>query len=110
MKHEVMLKLKNLRVLASELEYNLDKAGLKMTDINREQLFNHNIKNIISSVEGILRNEPAEKHSIRLRKEFPDIQRNISKIKETQAGRIHSPELESMQNIVKFLENNYEKL
>ena len=108
--NEVLDKIKELRNISSEAEKKLEKDGLSITSIPKEQLFNHNVKNIISSIEGLLRNEPSERHVIRLEKEIPDAYNNITKLKETSAGRLNSTHLDNIKELVNFIERVYPRL
>ncbi len=108
--NEVLGKIKELRNLSNETEINLEKSGLSITSIAKEQLFNYNIKNIISAVEGILRNEPAERHTIRLVKEIPDAYNNITKIKETPPGKANTTHLDKVKQLISYLEKAYPRL
>lgn len=107
---EVLVKIKELRNLASEAEKKLEKDGLSITNIPKEQLFNHNIKNIIGAIEILLRNEPAERAIFRLEKEIPDTYNNITKLKETSPGRLNSTHLDKIKELVNYLEQNYRRL
>ena len=108
--YEVLDKIKELRNISNEIEKKLEKDGLSITNIPKEQLFNHNIKNIIGAIEGILRNEPPERHTLRLEKEFPDAYNNITKIKEAAAGKINSTHLDKIKELISYLENSYGSL
>ena len=108
--YEVLDKIKELRNLSNQIEKRLEKDGLSITNIPKEQLFNHNIKNIIGAMEGLLRNEPQERHVIRLEKEIPDAYNNINKIKESAPGRLNSVHLDNIKDLVTFLEKAYPRL
>ena len=107
---EVLDKLKELRNLSNETEIKLEKSGLSITNIPKEQLFNHNIKNTINAIEALLRNEPAERHTIRLQREFPDSYINIDKIKQTPSGKLHAENLDRIRGIIQLIEKNYQKI
>lgn len=108
--NEVLGKIKELRNISSNAELNLERDGISITSISKEQLFNHNIKNIISAVEGLLRNEPPERHTIRLVKEIPDCYNNITKVKETPAGKMNATHLDNMKQLIDYFEKVYPKL
>ena len=105
----MLAKLKELRNIASETEKQLGNSGMSITNIQKEQLFNHNIKNIVDAIEGLLRNEPSERHHIRLEKEIPDSYVNIKKLKETQQGK-GNQNLEKIKEIIYFFEGKYREI
>ena len=107
---EILGKLKELRNTSSETELKLEKDGLGITNIAKEQLINYNIKSIISSVEGLLRNEPQERHVLRLEKDIPDAYNNIGKLKETGPGRMNSVHLDKIKDLIAFIEKNYKRI
>ena len=107
---EVLDKIKELRNLGSETEKQLEKDGMKITNISKEQLFNHNIKNIISAIEALLRNEPSERPIMRLEREIPDSYNNITKMKETPPGRLNAVGLDKIKDIIDHLERVYRRL
>lgn len=109
MSAEVLARLKELRDIASETEKQLEDAGISITNIQKEQLFNHNIKNIVAAIEGLLRNEPSERHHIRIEKEIPDSYANIKKLRETQHGR-GNQNLEKLGEIISFFESRYREI
>lgn len=106
---EVLMKIKELRNLTSETEKRLEKDGLSITSIPKEQLFNYNIRSMISAVESILRNEPAEKPTLRLEKDIPDAYSNLKKIRETQPGKMHSTALDKIEELIRYIEQNYKR-
>ncbi|HIH26045.1 MAG TPA: hypothetical protein HA226_04720 [Nanoarchaeota archaeon] len=106
MSADILAKLKELKNVASETQYQLENSGVSITNIQKEQLFNHNVKNIINAIEGLLRNEPSERHYLRLQKEFPDSYNNIRKLKETPQGKI-TPNLDKIKDIISFFEGKY---
>lgn len=107
---EVLGKIKELKNIASETEVKLEKDGMSITNISKEQLFNHNIKNIISSIEALLRNEPSERPIMRLEREIPDSYNNLTKIKETPPGRLNASSLDKIKEIITDLEKVYRRL
>ena len=106
---EVLRRLSELKIVAGETEKKLENDGLSITNIQKEQLFNHNIKNIINAVEGLLRNEPSEKHVFRLEKEIPDSYVNINKLKNTPQGELNN-NLERLKDLISYFESNYKQL
>ncbi|MBI2148613.1 hypothetical protein HYU23_02945 [Candidatus Woesearchaeota archaeon] len=107
---EVLDKIKELRNISSDTEQKLEKDGLSITSIPKEQLFNHNIKNIIAAIEALLRNEPSERPILRLEKEIPDLYNNLNKLKETPAGRLNSEKLDKIKDSIVFIEKIYRRL
>ncbi len=107
---EVLDKIKELRNTANEVVIKLERDGLSITNIPKAQLFDYNIKNIIGSVESMLRNEPPEKAVLRLEKEIPDLYNNIKKIKETAPGRLNAEHLDKIKQLVEYIEQNYKRL
>ncbi len=107
---ETLTKIKELRNVANDTENKLEKDGISITDINKGQLFDQNIKNIISSVEGLLRNEPSERHCLRLEQELPTTYKNIHQLKETSAGRLNAQNLERIKELVGYIEKNFKHM
>ena len=107
---EMLIKLKELKDVSKKAENDLEGAGVSVTDLNRKQLFDNNIKSTISAIEGLLRNEPAERHLLRLKREIPDSYINIKKLKETRAGKLSSVNLDKIKTVMSYLEKNFENL
>jgi len=107
-KKEVLEKLKDLKVLSGELSYQLEDEGLSITHMAKEQLFSHNLKSIIISVESLLRNEPSERAILRLKKDIPETYSNINKVLETDQGKKRRQKLEKIKEIIQYVEKNYE--
>ena len=111
---ELLSKLKELKDLSRGVYIQLEEDGLKVSDpkagIAKEQLFQSNIKNVVSAVEGLLRGEAAERHLVRLKKEFPDSLINIKKVKEVNAGMKNRESLMRIEALLTYLENNYQEL
>ena len=105
---DVLLKLKELKEFSKEIKADLENSGMPITDLNKERLFESNIKNTINAIESLLRNEASEKPTLRLQQDIPDAYKNIKELKTTPEGRMHSAKLERLQNILKFFEENYE--
>src|SRR3989344_98398 len=97
-------KLKELKEVSYKLEANLENEGLNITNLNKEQLFRYNIRNIVTSTEALLRNEPSERPVMRLKKEIPDTYENISCLLETKAGKNNIKDLERLKEIAVFIE------
>ncbi|MBS3168160.1 hypothetical protein J4216_03490 [Candidatus Woesearchaeota archaeon] len=110
MNNQILQKVRELRNLASETERALEESGISITYIPKEQLFSNNIKKIISAVEGLLRQEPREKHTLRLKTDIQDSYKNIKEIKQTDQGKKHSSKLDKIKELVEFLEKIYEKI
>jgi len=106
---EVLVKLKELKFVASEAEKQLDNSGMSITNLQKEQLFNHNVKNIVNAIEGLLRNEPSERHHFRLEKEIPDSYVNIKKLKDTPQGR-NNVHLDRIKDLVSYFEGVYREI
>lgn len=109
-KIEVLNKLKELKELSNEISNSLEKDGIPITDINKEMLFENNIKNSITAIESLLRNEPSERHVMRLKKEIPDSYKNIQELKKTNAGKLNSIELEKLKSLINYFEQVYERI
>jgi len=109
-KLEMIETLKELKELSNKVEGRLEAEGLNITNLNKEQLFRYNIRNIITSTEALLRNEPSERPVMRLKKEIPDTYENISCLLETKAGKNNIKDLERLKEIAVFIEANFEKL
>ena len=109
-KLEMMTRLKELKELCSKVESNLEKDGLGITNLNKEQLFRYNLRNIIISTEALLRNEPSEKPVIRLKKEIPDAYENIKKLVLTKAGKNNSDDLNKIRELASFIELNFQRV
>ena len=109
-KIEVLNKLKELKELSNGLSNSLEKHGILITDINKERLFESNIKSTITAIEGLLRNEPSEKHTLRLQKEIPDSYKNISEVKKTNAGKLNSIALDKLKSLMSYFEQIYERI
>ena len=107
---EILNIIKELRNLSPEVDKKLEMDGLSLTNIPKEQLFTYNIKSIITAIEAMLRNEPSEKHIIRLEKDIPDSYNNIRKIQETSQGKLNSTSLSRIKELIKNIEQNYQKL
>ena len=103
-------KIKELRNISNETVQKLERDGMSITDMPTSQLFDNNIKNILTAIEALLRNEPSEKPIMRLDRDIPDSYSNISKIKNTPAGRLNSTSLDKMKELIGFLEQNYKRL
>lgn len=107
---EFLDKIKDLRNLANDVDQKLEQDGVRITNIDKAQVFKYNIPSIISAIEGLLRNEPPERHHLRLKKDFPSFHDHIKALKETPAGRLNAQSLAKLEEIIKFLEENYESL
>ncbi len=105
-----LVKLKELKEYSKKAEDDLEKAGISVTDINRKQLFDNNIKSTIGAIEGLLRNEPAERHLLRLKREIPDSYVNVDKLKETRAGKLSSLNLDKIKKIMEYFRENFENI
>ncbi len=103
-------KIKELRNISNDTIQRLEKDGVSITDIPKAQLFDNNIKNIITAIEALLRNEPSERPVMRLERDIPDAYVNIGKIKNTAAGRLNSNSLDKMKELIGFLEQTYKRL
>ena len=114
MSNEVLTKLKELKDVSRNLYVKLEEDGLKVSDpqagVAKEQFFNNNVKNITGAMEGLMRGEPAERHLVRLAKEFPNSFENMKKIKSCNAGRLNVDTLNRIEVLLAFLENNYREL
>lgn len=107
---DMLEKIKELRNLANETSQRLEREGMSITNISKEQLFNHNIKSMIDSIEALLRNEPSERPILRLEKEIPDSHINLKKMQETPQGRSNSASLARIKDIINHIEQNYKRL
>ncbi len=114
MSNEVLNKLKELKDVSRAVYVDLEENGLKVSDphagVAKEQLFNNNIKNITGAMEGLLRGEPAERHMVRLDKEFPNSFENMKKVKQASASQKSMGDLNRIEALLTFLENNYREL
>ncbi len=107
---EMLTKVKELRSISKKTEELLEKSSISITNIHKKQLFDNNIKSIISAVESLLRNEPPERPILRLRKEIPDLYINIKNLKETEAGKLYSTELEQLKSLISYIEAIYKRV
>ena len=107
---DMLERIKELRNVGSETSKKLERDGISITNIPKEQLFNYNIKSIIDSIEALLRNEPSEKPILRLEKEFPDAHVNLKKLQETPQGRTNAEALLRIKDIINQIEQNYKRL
>lgn len=114
MQAEVLGKLKELKDLSRNVYIQLEEDGLKVSDptagVAKEQLFTSNLKNITNGVEGLLRGEPAERHVVRLNKDFPDSFTNLKKVKQTAAGKKNIDSLNRIESLLSHLENAFREL
>ncbi|HZX12604.1 MAG TPA: hypothetical protein VFE88_04075 [Candidatus Nanoarchaeia archaeon] len=114
MKSEVIGKLKELKELSRVLEVKIEADGLKISDplagIAKEQFFNNNLRGITSAMEGLLRGEAAERHTVRLEKEFPAALKNVKKLKDSAAGMKNADSFERVEALLTYLENTYLEL
>ena len=114
MQAELLGKLKELKDLSREVYVRLEDDGLRVSDpvggIAKEQFFTSNVKNITNAIEGLLRGEPAERHMVRLNKDFPDAFTNVKKVKQTLAGKKNAESLNRMEALLTFLEKMYRDL
>ncbi len=107
---EMLIKIKELRNVSSEVSQKLEEDGMPITDIPKEQLFNYNIKSIINAVEIILRYEPSERPTMRLKKDIPDAYVNLDKVKKTKQGMARTAELERVRALIQFVEQHYSEV
>ena len=114
MHNELLSKLKELKDLSRDVYIELEENGLKITDshagIAKEHLFNSNLKDIVGAVEGLLRGEPSERHTVRLEKALPDSLVNLKKVKASRASLRSMDRLERIEALLGYLENNYRDL
>lgn len=108
--NEVLTKLKELRNLSNDCQRKLETNGLPITDLPKAQLFDCNIKDIVSAVEALLRNEPSERPELRLQKGIPDSYINIDKVKKTNPGKLCSVELDRIKELIQYIEGIYKQL
>ncbi|MBS3175103.1 hypothetical protein J4440_04440 [Candidatus Woesearchaeota archaeon] len=109
-KNEVLGKLKELKDCSKEVELSLERDGISITDMNKEKLFNNNLKNAISAIEALVRNEPSERPILRLQREIPDAYNNIRELKQIQPGKLNSADLDKLAGLIKYFEDVYEEL
>ena len=107
---DILEKLKELKQLSNDTNINLNKAGVKITNITKEELFAYNLKDIFTAMEELIRNEPSEKPRIRLGKTIPKAYENIDKIQKTPEGKMHSEALTRIKTLIKYLEENSKAL
>jgi hypothetical protein len=103
---ETLIKIKELRNLSIAVDRKLEDNGMPITNIEKEQLFNYNVKSIISAVESLLRNESQERAKIRLEKDIPDAYSNLKKVKESKEGRTFAADLDKIKEIIAHIERN----
>ena len=107
---ELIDALKELKELSNSTYIKLEDSGLTITNLNKEQLFRYNLRNIIKATEALIRNEPSEKHALRLKKEIPDTYENVKSLLTTKAGKINSLELDRIKELTSLIESNVDKL
>ncbi len=107
---ETLQRIKELRNLASDTERKLEKDGIPITSIPKEQLFNYNIRSLISAVEALLRNEPSEKPTLRLEKDIPDAYTNLGKLANTPQGKLNTENLNRIKELISYIEQNYKRM
>jgi len=114
MKKEIPTKLKKLGELVKALELKLEERGFRITasehGVNIGQFLDHNIPNIISACQGLLRGESSERHYLRLQKEFAIVFRNLDKIKSLPQAKALSSEIEEIESILKHLHTIYKEI
>ena len=104
---EILEKLKELKQLSNDTNIKLNKAGVKITNIPKEELFAYNLKDIFTAMEELIRNEPSEKPRIRLGKAIPKAYENIDKIQKTPEGNVCSEALTRIKTLIKYLEDSH---
>lgn len=107
---EMLIKIKELRILSSDVGQQLEDDGLPITDIPKEQLFGNNIKNIVTAVEMLLRYEPSERPSLRLKKDIPDSYINLDKVGKTKQGQKQAAKLSRIKELIQYVEQNYNEV
>lgn len=112
--NEILVYLKDLKYHSRELNQKLESSGLYATDgaVGKEKsvLFDSNINDITTAIEGLLRGESPERHAMRLQKAIPEAKRNISKILQTNPGRLNVADLGRLKEIIEYFEQNYKNI
>lgn len=112
--NELLKNLKDLKYHARALNQKLEQSGLSPTDgtagKEKSTLFDSNVNDIATAVEGLLRGESPEPHTLRIEHSIPNAKKNISKILGTKAGKINASDLQKLQQLLDYFANNYEQI
>ena len=111
--NEILKNLKDLKYHARALNQKLEASGLSPTDgvagKEKSSLFDSNVNDIATAIEGILRGESAERHTLRIERSVPEVKKNIAKISETKAGKLNLSDLQKLQQLVDYFAQNYKQ-
>ncbi len=112
--NEILKNLKDLKYHARALNQNLENSGLSPTDgiagKEKSSLFDSNISDITTAVEGLLRGESPERHILRIERSVPEVKKNIEKISQTKPGKLNFIDLQRLQQLVDYFGQNYKQI
>lgn len=112
--NEILKNLKDLKYHARALDQKLEASGLSPTAAvagkEKSALFDGNINDIATAIEGLLRGESPERHTLRIERSVPEVKKNIAKIMETKSGKLNASDLQKLQQIVDYFGQNYKQI
>lgn len=111
---EILKNLKDLKYHSRALDLKLEQSGLSPTDgtagVEKSALFDSNVIDIATAIEGLLRGEASERHHLRIEKAFPEAKKNIQKILTTKPGKINAADLQKLNQLIEYFEQNYKHI
>lgn len=112
--NEILKNLKDLKYHSRALNQKLEQSGLSPTDgtagKEKSTLFDSNVNDIATAVEGLLRGESPERHTLRIEHSIPDAKKNIAKILETKSGKLNLADIEKLKQLLNYFEQVYKQI